>query len=44
MAKLPMLTFGVIPGVLAFAGFGFHTVPALILVTLTGGAALTGMS
>lgn len=44
MAKSSMFTLGVIPGVLAFAGFGFHTVPALILVALTGGAALTGMS
>ena len=30
-------------GVLVFAGFGFHTVPVLILAAATGGAMMMGM-
>jgi hypothetical protein len=38
-----MTTFGIVPAVLVFAGFGLHTVPMLILTAVTGGAMSFGM-
>lgn len=35
--------FGLVPAVLVFSGFGFHTVPMLILTAATGGAMISGM-